>query len=344
MNRETLGKATWAAVVLVILYVSWKTVEPLVTAIFFGVVLAYLAYPIHRLLKTRIGNYYSALALTVLMLVLGSLLFALMALVSVNLLQTFYHSLSDVMNWLTALNLPPSVGKFVLDTRTQLLPRVSDYVSSFTFSIPGYLLQLTVLVFTFYYSLVYSDRVWPFIMNLVPSGRRDLLEEAVGRLDRTMSALVRAWLLLNLAKSVLMTIGYLIFGVSNVYTAVVAGFLTFVFSFVPLLEGWMLWVAAAVYFVIHGSIIKAVGISIYGFALVSPLPDYTIRPMLVARDADLDETLVFVGMLGGAWAFGLKGILLGPIILSMALVLIKEWKERHAPQREEQSTSLTPAE
>ncbi|WP_297491327.1 AI-2E family transporter [Thermococcus sp.] len=344
MNREKLGKATWAAVVLVILYVSWKTVEPLVTAIFFGVVLAYLVYPIHRLLKGRIGDYYSAIALTVLMLFIGGLLFALMALVSVNLLQTFYHSLSDVMNWLTALNLPPSIGKFVFDTRTQLLPRVSDYVSSFTFSIPGYLLQLTVLVFTFYYSLVYSDRVLPFIMSLAPPERKNLLEEAVGRLDRTMSALVRAWLLLNLAKSVLMTIGYLLFGVSDVYTAVVAGFLTFVFSFVPLLEGWMLWVAAAVYFVIHGSIIRAVGISIYGFALVSPLPDYTIRPMLVARDADLDETLVFVGMLGGAWAFGLKGILLGPIILSMALVLIKEWKERHALQTEEQSTSLTPAD
>ncbi|WP_456366333.1 AI-2E family transporter [Thermococcus sp.] len=344
MNRERLGKATWMAVVLVILYVSWKTVEPLITAIFFGVVLAYLVYPIHRLLKDRIGDYYSAIVLTVLMLTLGGLLFALMALVSMNLLQTFYRSLSDVMNWLTALNLPPSIGKFVSDTRTQLLPRVSDYVSSFTFSIPGYLLQLTVLVFTFYYSLVYSDRVLPFIMNLAPPERKDLLEEAVGRLDRTMSALVRAWLLLNLAKSFLMTVGYLIFGVSDVYTAVVAGFLTFVFSFVPLLEGWMLWVAAAVYFVIHGSIIRAVGISIYGFALVSPLPDYTIRPMLVARDADLDETLVFVGMLGGTWAFGLKGILLGPIILSMALVMIREWKERHALQTEEQSTSLTPAD
>lgn len=44
---------------------------------------------------------------------------------------------------------------------------------------------------------------------------------------------MRAWLVLNVMKGFLMTLGFIIFGVSDLYTAIVAGFLTFVFSFVP---------------------------------------------------------------------------------------------------------------
>ncbi|WP_010478201.1 AI-2E family transporter [Thermococcus zilligii] len=316
------------AIVLVILVISWKTVSPLVTPVFFALTLAYIVYPVHRRLEAKVGPLKSALLMTLLMIVLGLLILALLATVAINLLRTFYRNVGDVFNWLLSVNLPPSVSSFVLNLRANLMPMLADYVSSFTFSVPGYVLQLLVFLLTFYYTLAYARDMIPFILKLVPEGQKDFVFELLENLDKTMNALVRAWLLLNVAKGILMTLGYIIFGVSDLYTALVAGFLTFLFSFVPLLEGWMLWAVGAVYLYLSGSPILAIGISIYGAALVSPLPDYTIRPKLVARGADLDETIVFMGMVGGTWAFGLKGILLGPIILSLALVVLKEWKNR----------------
>lgn len=316
----------WGGVILIVLYLSWKTVSSLITSMFFGVTLAYIVYPLHKRLEKNIGTTRSALLLTAVMVAIGALTLAVIALLSINFLQTFYENIGSVLNWLLSVELPEYISGFLQGLRANLMPLLAEYVSSFTFSVPSYLLQLIVFLLAFYYSLVYSRDFVPFVFSMIPADQRGFVAELLSHADRTMNALVRAWLLLNVAKGLLMTVGYIIFGVSDVYTAVIAGFLTFVFSFVPLLEGWMLWLAAAVYLYLSGSLLLAVGISIYGAVLVSPLPDYTIRPMLVARDADLDETLVFVGMLGGMWAFGLKGLLLGPIILNMGLVILKEWK------------------
>ncbi len=136
--------------------------------------------------------------------------------------------------------------------------------------------------------------------------------------------------------------GFLIFGVSNIYTAIVAGFLTFLSSFVPFFEGWMAWLIAAAYFAMNGAYFHAIGIALYGFSLVSPMPDYTIRPMMVARGTDLDETLVFIGMVGGTWAMGIKGLIIGPIVLNLLLVLLKEWKGRVVKEPSHRPSSSPP--
>jgi len=325
MNRKE--RVFWLVVVAVVFYISWRVIRPFVSALFFGMVLAYVFYPLHRRMKARFGNGPSAAILTLGMVLIGLAFMVFTLLSSLNIVKSFYHDLSGILAWFTTLNLPQSIQGFLLNFREQLMPRIADYASSFTFSVPMYILQLIIFVSTFYYSLLYSDLVGMSILRMVPPEQKGIVGAILTGADKTMNALVRAWLLLNVAKGFLMTLGYVIFGVSNFYTAIVAGLLTFLFSFVPLLEGWMLWVAAAIYLFESGSPLAALGISIYGAILVSPLPDYTIRPMLVARDADLDEALVFVGMTGGTLALGLKGLLLGPIVLSLGLVLLREWKE-----------------
>ncbi|MCD6524909.1 MAG: AI-2E family transporter [Thermococcus sp.] len=318
----------WVAVSLVIVYLSWKTIKPLVTPLFFGVLLAYIVYPLHSRLRRKFSPRESAAILTGTMVGLGAAFLAFLTLISIKLVNEFYTNVRDVLLWLSSLQFSETLQTFFGQVQAQIVPKLADYVSSFTVSVPEYLLQLVVFLFTFYYALIYGERFREFVLSLVPQNQVPLLAEILDRADKTLDALVRAWLLLNVAKGFLMTIGYVIFGVGDVYTAIIAGLLTFLFSFVPLLEGWMLWVAGAIYLYMKGSLLGALGISIYGAVLVSPLPDYTIRPLLVAKDAELDETLVFIGMLGGTWAFGLKGLLLGPVILSIALVLLKEWKKR----------------
>ncbi|NJE54777.1 AI-2E family transporter [Thermococcus sp. 21S9] len=323
MKAEEL---VWGAVIAIILYVTWRVVHPLVTPIFFGFVLAYASYPIQRRLSVRLGRKRSALVISLSMLVFGGALTLELLLVSVQVLMSFYEGIVNVFNWLLTLPLPSDVLNFLQHFQDQVVPRIADYLSRQAFSLPSYLLQLFVFFFTYYYALAYGEEIRAQIYALLPEKNRELGEEILRSVNKTLSALVRAWLLLNVAKGILMTIGFIIFRVSDLYTAIVAGFLTFAFSFVPLFEGWMIWLAAAIYFAVKGAYLHALGIALYGFILVSPMPDYTIRPMLVARDTELDETLVFIGMIGGTWAMGLKGLIIGPIVLNLLLVLLKEWK------------------
>ncbi len=343
MKAEEL---VWGAGIFLILYLSWRVVQPMVTPIFFGLVLAYAAYPLQRRLSERLDRRRAALTISLLALVLGGALTSELVMISVQVLASFYTNVVRLFNWAVTLPLPGEVLNFIQNLRSQLIPRIADYISQGAFSLPWYLLQFFAFFLTFYYSLVYGEEIAAQIRSLLPEKNRELGEEILASVNKTLSALVRAWLLLNVAKGILMTVGFVIFNVSDLYTAIVAGFLTFVFSFVPLFEGWMIWLAAAIYFAINGAYFHAIGIALYGFILVSPMPDYTIRPMLVARDAQLDETLVFIGMVGGTWAMGLKGLIIGPIVLNVLLVLLKEWKRltgsSHRPSQAPQGPSSRP--
>jgi len=317
----------WAILIAAVLYVSWNVLSPFVSPIFFGVVLAYALYPLQRSLMKKMNPKLSALLLTTLMIGIGGGVTAGLLVVSAQVAYSFYRGVVEALNWLLQQPLPPELMKLIENFSSQLIPKLSEIISREAFSIPTYLLQLLVFLLTFYYSLAYSEDIVKKIKSSLPKRNRELGEELLERANKTLSALVRAWLLLNIAKGITMTLGFLIFHVSDPYTAIVAGFLTFVFSFVPLFEGWMIWLLASGYFVLHGMYWHAAGIALYGFFLVSPMPDYTIRPMLVARDTELDETLVFIGMIGGTWAMGVKGLIVGPIVLNLLLVLLKEWKK-----------------
>ena len=340
MKTQTIA---WAVTVLVVIYLAWRTVSPLITAVFFGIVLAYAVYPIHRRLTPRLGRKNASLLLSVGMLVLGGTITFELLMISVQVAASFYHSVVDFFQWLMSQPLPPEVRDFLEGFFEQLTPRLSEYLSRRAFSLPAYLLQLVVFLFTFHYSLAYSDEIVEEIHLSLPEKNRELGEKILESLNKTLGALVRAWLILNVAKGVLMTLGFVIFGVSDIYTAIVAGFLTFIFSFIPLFEGWMIWLIAAAYFAMNGSYFHAVGIALYGFFLVSPMPDYTIRPLMVAKDADLDETLVFIGMVGGTWAMGVKGLIIGPIVLNLLLVLLKEWKKNVSAKESSRQPAPAPS-
>jgi predicted PurR-regulated permease PerM len=63
------------------------------------------------------------------------------------------------------------------------------------------------------------------------------------------------------------------------------------------------------------------------FALVSGMIDNIVRPILIKRGADLPLTLIFAGVIGGMISFGIMGIFIGPVVLSVAYTLLHDWVE-----------------
>ncbi len=53
--------------------------------------------------------------------------------------------------------------------------------------------------------------------------------------------------------------------------------------------------------------------------------DNILRPILIRRGADLPLALVFTGVVGGLLAFGIVGIFIGPVVLTVCYTLLKEW-------------------
>jgi predicted PurR-regulated permease PerM len=59
--------------------------------------------------------------------------------------------------------------------------------------------------------------------------------------------------------------------------------------------------------------------------------DNFMRPMLIKRGADLPLLLVFAGVIGGLFSFGVIGLFIGPVVLAVAYTLLTDWVSEGTP-------------
>jgi predicted PurR-regulated permease PerM len=136
-----------------------------------------------------------------------------------------------------------------------------------------------------------------------------------------------------LVQGIMAAIGLAIFGVPS---AVAFGALTSVLSFVPAGPP-LVWGGAALWLFLEGHVGSAIGMALWGLLLVSSI-DNVLRPVLISRvgTAPIPFLVVFFGVIGGLAAFGLLGLFLGPVVLSVTFALISRFPvgetEQTAPQ------------
>jgi predicted PurR-regulated permease PerM len=124
-----------------------------------------------------------------------------------------------------------------------------------------------------------------------------------------------------LVQGVVAGIGYALFGVPS---PVALGALTFVASFIPAGPA-LLWAGASLWLLLGGQTGAAIGMALYGLLLVSSI-DNVLRPVLISGgEVPVHFLIVFFGVLGGLAAFGMLGLFLGPVLLSVTFVLAQQF-------------------
>jgi predicted PurR-regulated permease PerM len=64
--------------------------------------------------------------------------------------------------------------------------------------------------------------------------------------------------------------------------------------------------------------------------------DNVLRPILIKKGADLPLLLIFAGVIGGLFAFGLLGLFVGPVLLAVAYTLLDSWVTEAPDEQESQ--------
>jgi predicted PurR-regulated permease PerM len=67
------------------------------------------------------------------------------------------------------------------------------------------------------------------------------------------------------------------------------------------------------------------GVFLVVVSAVVTVLDNVLRPLLIRMGADLPLLLIFAGVIGGLFAFGLVGIFVGPVVLAVAYTLLEAW-------------------
>jgi predicted PurR-regulated permease PerM len=147
-------------------------------------------------------------------------------------------------------------------------------------------------------------------------------------------------MLTGLAQGFLAGIGYALGGVPE---AALLGALTAICSLVPVIGTLIIWVPVGVGLILSGHLGAGVFVLLWGSLIVGVLSDYVIRPKLVGGRGHVPTLLTFISLFGGVELFGLLGLVVGPVIASVALALLRTYDlEICGPRLHEQGVESVP--
>ena len=114
-------------------------------------------------------------------------------------------------------------------------------------------------------------------------------------------------------------IGYSIFGVKD---AILLGFLTAIASVIPMIGSMLIYVPLMIYQLSLGLTWQGIGIGLWGFILIGSV-DNIARFLIQKKMANVHPLITILGVLIGVNIFGFLGIIFGPILLSIFIILIR---------------------
>jgi len=127
--------------------------------------------------------------------------------------------------------------------------------------------------------------------------------------------------------------------ICSISSSTLLGLLASVCSLIPIVGAGLVWAPAGVYLMITGHLGKGIFVLIWGTLVISSV-DNVIRPLVIKGRVQVHPLLLLFALIGGAQAFGLLGIFLGPVLLSIISVLLKIlFEETHGADSESARTA-----
>lgn len=187
------------------------------------------------------------------------------------------------------------------------------------------------MLLTFFFLIRDGERISERIGSILPI-EAHRYQQITDTISTSIAANIFGVLAVALAQGTLGAVGYAIAGLPSVMLWSVA---TALFSMIPFAGAASVWVVAFVYLLAVGHWGKALFLFAWGAGVISTT-DNIVRPLVLSGRAKLHTLLIFFSLLGGVRAFGIVGLFVGPIIVSVAMALLNiladervEW-ERHS--------------
>ncbi len=189
-------------------------------------------------------------------------------------------------------------------------------VLALTRRVTGGLLEAGLLLGTILYAQFYfcldGTRFLAWLRDALPLDEehgQGLIEEFLGASRSTLKAFV-------VLGSLQGALGGLAFWALGIPAPLFWGVLMALTSAIPSVGAQLVLFPAALVLMFIGRIGAGVGLLAFSWIVIASV-DNLLRPVLVRRDAQLHELLVFVSSIGGIATFGLVGVFLGPVLAAL---------------------------
>lgn len=350
-QTQRIDRLLGIAIIAILFIGCLAVLEPFVTALLLGVILAFATWPLNMRLRNKMRGR-NTIAAALMTLGASFILLAPLIIVALSLADNaaelgealkgvFEGGLPNLPRWVTGL---PVVGpwlaeywKSVAHDGSRLYqeleglipPARTAFLAAGSALISG-LVQLTlaVLVAFFLYRTgeKAADKVQRAVVRVGGPRGKHLLDVT----GQTVIGVVYGIMGTALAQGTLAAIGFVMAGVPG---ALLLGLATFFMSVTPVGPP-LIWGPAAIWLFYQGSTGWAIFLILWGVLIIG-LIDNVLKPMLISRGSSLPFILVFLGVLGGVITFGFIGVFLGPTLLAVGYRVVNEWVDGKTGERPE---------
>jgi predicted PurR-regulated permease PerM len=312
-------------------FVAWQVFTPFFTAIALASTIVIICYPVYDFILRRITRGRQALAALLATLLVFTAIVVPISLVStllVNEFVSFYRSIDNtaqlpVDTFFTGVedSVRTYIPGFEINLSDQIKQTVSWTVGNF-----GTIFAGTVsVVFTFLIAMLCSfylfrdgSRLVAWIISISPlKDKEDLV--IMHRIAQSIRSVATGTVLVAIIQGFVATAGFTLFGIER---PILWGSVAALGALLPGVGTLGIMVPAVAYLFLNGTLFQAIGLAIWGAAAVV-IVDNFLGPYFMSRGNNLHPFVVLLAVIGGVSLFGPIGFILGPVVISLFMVLIE---------------------
>lgn len=334
-DRERLAQLLFYGAVILIGYLMFQVVRPFLVPLGWAGVLAVAVQPLFARLALRVGRGRAAglcvaLVLVALVLPVWVLVDALIreGAQAVSALQAAFAApppdrLVRVWTWVQA-HVPFLAAERLSETVSAVSQSAGTLVATSSGKLLGgvavLLLDVALALFALFFFLRDAPAIVRVLKSFLPfhDQQRDRI---VKQVEDLVFASVIAGLAVAAVQGLIGGLGFLVLGVRG---PVVWGTVMAFMSLVPVVGSSIVWGPVAAWFLLTGDITRGLVLIAIGGGLVG-MADNVLRPLLLSGRSSMNGLVTFVALLGGVSAFGLIGLVFGPVVVAVGAGLLEAY-------------------
>ncbi len=347
-DKFTISPSRWVLIVSLLAagFACYLLVAPYINSIVMAFIISLLMFPIHDWFEKKMPSYPNMAALAscvVLTFIIVIPLLAVFAaivqqgsLFSQNTFEWVSHggiqeliahpllikAFSFINEYLPFEDLNPQsvaekLGQFASSFGTKLVAISAKVLGDATTFLMDFLLMLFVLFFL----LRDHDKIITTIRHILPLSRSQE-DKLLVEIEQVSKSAVMGSFLTAIAQGFAGGLGMWMAGFPGLFWGTMMGFA----SFIPVVGTALIWIPATLYLLLTGETGWAIFLGIWSVAIVGSI-DNLLRPFLMQGSAGMNTLMIFFSLLGGIHLFGLIGLIYGPLIFAITMVLFKLYEE-----------------
>jgi predicted PurR-regulated permease PerM len=323
--------------------VAWPLASALLLAAVLAVVLDPLQQRLASWLRKRQGLASGLLVVAVVLVVVGPLIWASAFMIkeASGGLKFIYDTVRSEGTTGLLERIPAPLNRFaegalarlgeaseyLQEHLTEQGPRAASALASALAATGSLAFQLAMMLVALYFLLAYGREMVAWVVDVLPLRPRQT-RELFSDFRKVARAVIVSTLITAAVQAAVAFAGYLIARVPHPFFF---AFVTFFVAMIPAIGAAGVCLFAALILLVTGHPYMAIFLAAWGIVVVG-LIDNVVKPYLIKGDIDMGGAVVFFALVGGIAAFGMVGLLIGPLAVAALLSLLRMYRRDYMPR------------